>query len=108
MKILENGSLENTYEGHPEFDFSEQEEDYDFEDPHSMTSLQRHDMMQEVTQCMAEVLEERGIDVGGDLDEIYFIISDIIERTGDVPQKVEDGGYYPWCEEYVFDVEDLL
>ena len=57
---------------------------------------------------MAEVLEERGIDVGGDLDEIYFIISDIIERTGDVPQFVEDGGYYPWCEEYVFDVEDLL
>ena len=86
----------------------QEEEDYDFEDPHSMTSLQRHDMMQEVTQCMAEVLEERGIDVGGDLDEIYFIISDIIERTGDVPQFVEDGGYYPWCEEYVFDVEDLL
>ena len=84
----------------------EQEEYYD--DPHSMSSLQRHDMMQKVTQCMAEVLEERGIDVGGDLDEIYFIISDIIERTGDVPQFVEDGGYYPWCEEYVFDVEDLL
>ena len=26
IKVLETGSLENTYEGHPEFDFSEQEE----------------------------------------------------------------------------------
>lgn len=86
----------------------EQEEDYDFEDPQSPASREEHAMMQKVTQCMAEVLEERGIDVGGKLDEIYFIISDIIERTGNVPQFVEDGGYYPWCEEYVFDVEDLI
>ena len=89
MKVLETGSLDNSYEGHPEFDFSEQEE------------MEVTDAKQALAQLTAEMLHYDD----GDLDELYYAISDIIDSEGYCPQSEE---YETWIEEHVNEIEDLI
>lgn len=89
IKALENGSLENSYEGHPEFDFSEQEE------------MEVTDAKHALAQLAAELLRYDD----GDLDELYYAISDIIDSEGYCPQSDE---YEMWIEEHVNEIEDLI
>ena len=94
IKVLETGSLENTYEGHPEFDFNEQEE---------MPSMERRDMI----LALAEYMSESWIDTGddGDLDDIYYAVADILDETGDYPQSTSWKDCKPWCQKYYKQVE---
>lgn len=94
IKILETGSLENSYEGHPEFDFSEQEE---------LPSMERHDMILALAEDMAESWIDTGDD--GDLDDIYYAIADILDETGDYPQSTDWKDCKPWCQKYYKEVE---
>lgn len=89
IKVLEKGSLENPYEGHPEFDFSEQEE------------MEVTDAKQALTQLAADLLHYDD----GDLDEVYYAISDIIDSEGYCPVPDE---YEMWIEEHVNEIEDLI
>lgn len=89
MKILETGSLENTYEGHPEFGFSEQEE-------------------MEVTDAkhaLAEMVADELRYPDGDLDKIYNIISDIIAKEGYSPDPDD---YDDWLDEHFDEIHDLM
>jgi hypothetical protein len=89
IKVLETGSLDNPYEGHPEFDFSEQEE------------MEVTDAKHALAQLAAELLHYDD----GDLDELYYAISDIIDSEGYSPQPDE---YEMWIEEHVNEIEDLI
>lgn len=89
IKVLETGSLENSYEGHPEFNFSEQEE------------MEVTDAKLALAQLAADLLHYDD----GDLDELYYVISDIIDSEGYCPQTDE---YEMWIEEHVNEIEDLI
>ena len=97
IKVLETGSLENTYEGHPEFDFNEQEE---------MPSMERRDMI----LALAEYMSESWIDTGddGDLDDIYYAVANILDETGDYPQSTSWKDCKPWCQKYYKQVESKI
>lgn len=94
IKILETGSLENTYEGHPEFDFNEQEE---------MPQMERRDMILALSEYMSESWIDTGDD--GDLDDIYYAIADILDETGDYPASTSWEDCKPWCRKYYKQVE---
>jgi hypothetical protein len=94
IKILETGSLENTYEGHPEFDFSEQEE---------LPSMERHDMILALSEYMSESWIDTGDD--GDLDDIYYAVSDILDKTGDYPASTSWEDCKPWCQKHYKEIE---
>ena len=89
IKVLETGSLDNSYEGHPEFDFSEQEE------------MEVTDAKQALAQLAADLLRYDD----GDLDEVYYAISDIIDSEGYSPQPDE---YDEWIEDHVDEIQDLV
>lgn len=97
MKILETGSLENTYEGHPEFDFSEQEE---------MPQMERHDIILALTQY----LDESWIDADedGDLDELYYAVAEVLDKTGDYPASTDWEDCKPWCQKHYREVEETF
>ena len=97
IKALENGSLENSYEGHPEFNFSEQEE---------MPQMERHDMI----LALAEYMSESWIDTGddGDLDDIYYAVADILDKTGDYPASTDWEDCKPWCQKHYKEVEETV
>ena len=94
IKVLETGSLENTYEGHPEFDFNEQEE---------MPSMERHDMILALSEYMSESWIDTGDD--GDLDDIYYAVADILDATGDYPASTSWEDCKPWCQKHYKEVE---
>ena len=97
IKVLENGSLDNSYEGHPEFDFSEQEE---------MPQMERHDMI----LALAEYMSESWIDAGddGDLDDIYYAVAEILDKSGDYPASTNWKDCKPWCQKHYKEVESLV
>ena len=124
MNILETGSLENTYEGHPEFDFSEQEEDGInkggmhnlVQYGHIMNTPSMHDTydsemeQNDIKQALTQYLSEVWIDTteDGDLDELYYAVSDYLDSTGDYPASAEWEDCKPWCEEHYQDIENLF
>lgn len=96
IKVLETGSLENPYEGHPEFDFSEQEE---------MPQMERHDMILEI----AYVLDESfGVDDNdGDLDDIYYAVARFLNlMTYYTPESRDD--IMNWCREWHEDIAEII
>ena len=97
MKILETGSLKNTYEEHPEFDFSEQEE---------LPEMEKNDIKHALTQY----LDESWIDASedGDLEELYYAVSDYLDSTGDYPASADWEDCKPWCEKHYQDIETLF
>jgi hypothetical protein len=59
------------------------------------------DAKQALTQLAADLLHYED----GDLDEVYYAISDIIDSEGYCPQPDE---YEMWIEEHVNEIEDLI
>ena len=59
------------------------------------------DAKQALAQLTAELLHYED----GDLDELYYAISDIIDSEGYCPQSEE---YETWIEEHVNEIEDLI
>lgn len=94
IKVLETGSLENSYEGHPEFAFSEQEE---------LPQMERRDMILALSEYMSESWIDTGDD--GDLDDIYYAIADILDKTGDYPASTDWKDCKPWCQKHYKEVE---
>lgn len=94
IKVLERGSRENPYEGHPEFDFSEQEE---------LPSMERNDMILTLTQYLDEAWIDASED--GDLEELYYAVAKVLDRTGDYPASTDWEDCKPWCEKHYREVE---
>ncbi len=76
------------------FDFSEQEE---------LPQMERHDMILALAEDMAESWIDTGDD--GDIDDIYYAIADILDKTGDYPQSTDWKDCKPWCQKYYKEVE---
>lgn len=70
IKVLERGSLENPYEGHPEFDFSEQEED-DVED---------------FISNVVNLMEDEGMIDETQWDSAYYTVEEMIQSNPELKQ----------------------
>ena len=97
VKILETGSLDNSYEGHPEFDFSEQEE---------LPQMERHDMILTLTQYLDECWIDS--DEDGDLDDLYYAVAKVLDKTGDYPASTNWEDCKPWCQKHYREVEETF
>ena len=89
IRVLETGSLDNTYEGHPEFDFSEQEE------------MEVTDAKQALAQLASDMLNYDD----GDLDEVYYAVSYLINSEGYSPEPEE---YETWIEKHADEIQALV
>ena len=98
IRILETGGLENSYEGHPEFEFSEQEE---------LPQMERHDLILALSEYMSESWIAID-DEDGDLDDIYYAVADILDKTGDYPASTSWEDCKPWCQKHYREVEAKL
>ena len=68
-----------------------------------LPSMERKDMI----LALAEYMSESWIDTGddGDLDDIYYAIADILDKTGDYPQSTNWEDCKPWCQKHYKEVE---
>ena len=68
-----------------------------------LPQMERRDMI----LALAEDMSESWIDTvdDGDLDDIYYAIADILDRTGDYPASTDWEDCKPWCEKYYKEVE---
>lgn len=91
---VKNIELAFDYATNHHFDSQEQEE---------LPSMERKDMI----LALAEYMSESWIDTGddGDLDDIYYAIADILDKTGDYPQSTDWEDCKPWCQKHYKEVE---
>ena len=68
-----------------------------------LPQMERHDMI----LALAEYMSESWIDTGddGDLDDIYYAVADILDKTGDYPQSTDWEDCKPWCQKHYKEVE---
>lgn len=68
-----------------------------------MPQMERHDII----LALSEYMSESWIDTGdeGDLDDIYYAIADILDRTGDYPASTDWEDCKPWCQKHYKEVE---
>ena len=68
-----------------------------------LPSMERKDMILALAEYMAESWIDTGDD--GDLDDIYYAVADILDKTGDYPQSTDWEDCKPWCQKYYKEVE---
>ena len=68
-----------------------------------LPSMERRDMI----LALAEYMSESWIDTGddGDLDDIYYAVADILDKTGDYPASTSWEDCKPWCQKHYKEVE---
>lgn len=86
IKILERGSLENPYEGHPEFDFSEQEENS--LDTEWFSDLEEQEAYYENFRAIAELVadqidRENGKYIDNNMDTLFAIVREVWNNNPD-------------------------
>jgi hypothetical protein len=57
--------------------------------------------------ALSEYMSESWIDTGddGDLDDIYYAVADILDKTGDYPASTSWEDCKPWCQKHYREVE---
>lgn len=70
-----------------------------------LPQMERHDIILALAQYMSESWLETD---DGDLDDIYYTISDIINETGDCPPSPSWEDCKDWCQKYYQDVETII
>lgn len=62
------------------------------------------------TLALTQYLDEVWIDASedGDLDELYYAVAKVLDKTGDYPASTNWEDCKPWCEKYCDQVEKLL
>lgn len=91
---VRNIELAFDYATNYEFENQEQEE---------LPSMERKDMILALAEYMAESWIDTGDD--GDLDDIYYAIVDILDKTGDYPASTDWEDCKPWCQKHYKEVE---
>ena len=75
---------------------------WDNQEQEEIPSMERHDMI----LALSEYMSESWIDTeDGDLDDIYYAIADILDKTGDYPQSTDWKDCKPWCQKHYREVE---
>ena len=70
-----------------------------------LPQMERHDIILALAEYMSESWLETD---DGDLDDIYYTISDIINETGDCPPSPSWEDCKDWCQKYYQDVETII
>ena len=68
-----------------------------------LPSMERRDMILALSEYMSESWIDTGDD--GDLDDIYYAVADILDKTGDYPASTDWEDCKPWCQKYYKEVE---
>ena len=79
---------------HDDLFASEQEE---------LPQMERQDMILALSEYMSESWVDTGDD--GDLDDIYYAVADILDKTGDYPASTSWEDCKPWCQKHYKEVE---
>ena len=71
-----------------------------------LPQMERRDMILALSEYMAE----SWIDTGdsGDLDDIYYAVADILDKTGDYPASTNWEDCKPWCQKHYREIEAKL
>lgn len=67
-----------------------------------LTSMERHDMILALSEYMSESWIATD---DGDLDDIYYAVADILDKTGDYPASTSWEDCKPWCQKHYREVE---
>lgn len=64
----------------------------------------------DIKQALTQYLDESWIDASedGDLEELYYAVSDYLDETGDYPASAEWEDCKPWCQKHYKDIENLF
>lgn len=68
-----------------------------------LPQMERHDMILALSEYMSESWIDTGDD--GDLDDIYYAVADILDRTGDYPASTSWEDCKPWCQKHYKEIE---
>lgn len=68
-----------------------------------LPSMERHDMILALSEYMSESWIATGDD--GDLDDIYYAVAEILDKTGDYPASTSWEDCKPWCQKHYREVE---
>lgn len=71
-----------------------------------MPQMERHDMILALSEYMSESWIDTGDD--GDLDDIYYAVADILDKTGDYPASTDWEDCKPWCQKHYKEVEETV
>lgn len=72
-----------------------------------MPQMDRHDLILALSEYMSESWIATD-DEDGDLDDIYYAVADILDRTGDYPASTSWEDCKPWCQKHYREVEAKL
>lgn len=72
-----------------------------------LPQMERHDMILALSEYMAESWIATD-DEDGDLDDIYYAIADILDKTGDYPASTSWEDCKPWCQKHYREVEETF
>ena len=76
---------------------------WDNQEQEELPSMERHDMILALSEYMAESWIDTGDD--GDLDDIYYAVADILDKTGDYPASTSWEDCKPWCQKHYKEIE---
>ena len=68
-----------------------------------LPQMERRDMILALSEYMSESWIDTGDD--GDLDDIYYAVADILDKTGDYPASTSWEDCKPWCQKHYKEVE---
>jgi hypothetical protein len=97
------GDDDNEAERFIEMYWDNQEQEELSVEQEELPQMERHDMILALSEYMAESWIATGDD--GDLDDIYYAIADILDRTGDYPASTDWEDCKPWCQKHYREVE---
>lgn len=97
MKILETGSLENSYEGHPEFWADDAQKKSNL-DPRKFKNNSR----KRIVNALVKQLQSYGISMTDkeDILKAQAAINDILDRTNDYPDPKSKNQMVNWCSDH--------
>lgn len=68
-----------------------------------LPQMERKDLILALSEYMSESWIDTGDD--GDLDDIYYAVAEILDRTGDYPASTSWEDCKPWCQKHYKEVE---
>ena len=80
---------------------------WDNQEQEELPQMERHDMILALSEYMAESWIATD-DEDGDLDDIYYAVADILDKTGDYPASTDWKDCKPWCQKHYKEVESRV
>ena len=68
-----------------------------------LPQMERRDMILALSEYMSESWIDTGDD--GDLDDIYYAVAEVLDKTGDYPASTSWSDCKPWCQKHYKEVE---